>query len=383
MELLILDTNFVAVDTIDIFESVLWTDRFNSFGDFEIFAPVSDKMLQNLKYDYYLWLEGSNHTMIVEDLVIASDFENGARLIVTGRSLESILDRRIIWKKTVLAGDFELGIKKLLDENIISPTDTARAISNFRFEFSNDPVIEALTIDAQFTGENLYDVIQYMCDIEGIGFKVTLEDTTNDFVFKLYSGVDRTYAQSANPYVIFSPKFENLINSNYVESKKTLKNVTLVAGEEYDTTKDDVEAALIVLQANGNTFVDVGAGIVRKTVVVAAPGEYIDNLGRREMFSDARDITQTIEGVKMTDTVYFKQLTSRGASELTKNSSTQSFEGSVETTHSFIFGEDYFMGDKVQIINEFEFESVVRIVEVVRSHSLEGETILPTFSKVQ
>ena len=32
-------------------------------------------------------------------------------------------------------------------------------------------------------------------------------------------------------YVIFSPKFENVINTNYLESKKTLKTVTLVAGE--------------------------------------------------------------------------------------------------------------------------------------------------------
>lgn len=65
---------------------------------------------------------------------------------------------------------------------------------------------------------------------KNVGFRIKLSDD-NKFVFKLYAGADRSYDQFTNPYVIFSPKFENVINTNYLESKKTLKTVTLVAGE--------------------------------------------------------------------------------------------------------------------------------------------------------
>jgi hypothetical protein len=382
MELLVLNKEFVGIDIIDIFESIIWTERYNGAGDFEIYAPVSEKLLNNVRHDYYLWSKDTSCVMIVEDVVISSDFENGARIIITGRSLESILDRRIVWAKTVLDGPFQTSIKKLIDDAIIAPTDTNRRIDNFRFDLSTDAYILAQTVEAQFTGENLYDVIVYLCDTFNIGFRITLDDTTNEFVFKLYYGVDRTYDQVVNPYVIFSPKYENLINSNYIESTKTLKTVALVAGELYDTTNDDTEAALAVIQAHGSTYVDVGLGVVRKTKTVNAPGDVAIKLGRREIFVDARDIAQNINGTKLTDTKYLNQLSTRGLSDLAKNVSIQSFEGTAETTHGFMYGTHYYMGDLVQIVNEYDFEGVVRVTEVVRSHSLEGETILPTFSKI-
>jgi hypothetical protein len=389
MELLILDTTLKAVDMIDIFDSVIWADRYNGYGDFEIYTPVSEKILTTVKHDYFLWIKESEYGMIVEDVQITSDFENGNKLVITGRSLESMLDRRIIWNKTILTGNLQNGIKKLLDENIIDPSDADRQIPNFIFRANTDPLfadlVNGLQLEAQFMGQNLYDVIVNICEVYGIGFKVLLLDD-NTFEFSLYDGVDRTYNQLLNPYVIFSPKFENIINSNYLESKKTLRTVTLVAGEEYDTTKDDVEAALDQLVAGGGTFVDVGAGVVRKTIVVAASDIPITDLSRREMFSDAKDISQriTVDGREemMSDAQYFQQLASRGESDLSEKTMVQTFEGEVETSHTFIYGVDYFLGDKVQIVNEYGIESVIRVTEIVYSQSLEGIKIHPTFSKI-
>ena len=50
--------------------------------------------------------------------------------------------------------------KKLLDENIINPSDTSRKVEGLIFEASTDPAITGLTVDAQFTGDNLYDAIK-------------------------------------------------------------------------------------------------------------------------------------------------------------------------------------------------------------------------------
>ena len=167
---------------------------------------------------------------MLSDLQITSDTEDGNHVTVTGRSLESILDRRIVWGQKLLSGNLQNGIKTLLNENVISPSDSNRKIPNFIFKESIDPAITKLKLEAQYTGDNLYDVIQKICEEQGIGFKITLNDK-KQFVFELYAGFDRSYDQTENPYVIFSPKFENIINSNYIESKASLKTVTLVGGE--------------------------------------------------------------------------------------------------------------------------------------------------------
>ena len=119
MELIVLDTSLKMLSVLDTFESLIWTERYSAYGDFEVYTSINDSVLEILKDDYYLWLKESDQTMIVEDRKIESDAENGNHFTVTGRSLESILERRIIWKQTILSGNFQNGIKKLLDENII------------------------------------------------------------------------------------------------------------------------------------------------------------------------------------------------------------------------------------------------------------------------
>ena len=111
-----------------------------------------------------------------------------------------------------------------------SPSIADRKISNFVFVPSTDPKITSLKIDNQYTGDCLYDVVKGLCEENNIGFKIVLTDE-NKFAFSLYAGVDRSYEQTENPYVVFSPNFENIINSNYYSSRASFRNVTLVAGE--------------------------------------------------------------------------------------------------------------------------------------------------------
>ena len=110
MELLVLNTDFESIAVIDTYESMIWTDRYNSYGDFEIFFAMDTQLLQYLKEDYYLWLKDSEHCMIIEDIKINADTEEGNHLIVTGRSLESILERRIIWGQRIFNGNLQNGI---------------------------------------------------------------------------------------------------------------------------------------------------------------------------------------------------------------------------------------------------------------------------------
>ena len=351
MELFVLNADFESIAVIDTYESMIWTDRYNAYGDFEIYFAMDENLLEYIKEDYYLWLKDSEHSMIIEDIKIDADTEEGNRLIVTGRSLESILERRIIWGQRIFSGNLQNAIQIMLNENIISPSVADRKIANFIFVPSTDSKITSLTIDNQYTGDDLYTVIKGLCEENNIGFKIVLTDD-NQFAFSLYAGADRSYDQTENPYVVFSPNFENIINSNYFSSKAGYRNVTLVAGE--------------------------GEGASRKTTVVGSAS----GLDRRELFTDARDISSDTEDGTLSDAEYIAQLRTKGLKNLADHIITTAFEGEVEVTRLFKYGEDFFIGDIVQIANEYGNENSAYISELIISNSDEGLSIYPTFKTI-
>lgn len=345
MEMYVLNKNFEKIALIDAYESLLWTDRYNKPGEFEIYTPVADFALQYPVADNYLQIKESEHTMVIEDTTIESNVETGNHIKITGRSLESILDRRIVWAQTDISGNLQNGIKRLLTENIISPSIADRRIPNFIFEESTDEEITKLTMENQYTGDNLLDIVQTLCETNEIGYKILLNDD-NNFVFKLYKGIDRSYRQETLPFVVFKPSFENIINSNYAELNSEAKTITLVAGE--------------------------GDGLARKTRVVGTGS----GLLRKELYTDARDI-QKEDG--MSDAQYYAKLDQRGTEKLKENKIKKTFDGECETTRMYVYKRDFDMGDCVQVANEYGMESPTRVVEYIWSSSAQGTTSYPTF----
>jgi len=357
MELLILDENLEPIHILDSFTSLIWTDRYFENGDFEIYTSFNPSDLSFLKEDNYLSLSGSEHTMIIEELEIESDPEIGPTLLVKGRSLESILDRRIIWGQTIVDGNLQTEIERLLNENFISPTDTDRQVDNFVFESSTDPLITALTFKNQYIGQSLYDIIQSICAEKNIGFKIILSEN-NEFVFSLYSGEDHSYDQEVNPYVVFSEEFENLINTNsvYKQSKTKYKTIVLIAGE--GDGADKILSAATVSEGGGT------------------------GLNRREMFLDASGISMTTDGDPLTEEEYQYQLSQKGAEALQENTFTRSFDGQIESTNMYLYGVDFYMGDIVQMVTEYGLEGKVQVMEIIQTQNETGISIYPTFRNI-
>lgn len=353
MNLWVLDSEFQSLFLIDSFESFLWTDKYNGAGDFEIYTTVDMNVIGTIQKGYYLWLEESDKTMIVETIQITTNVEEGSKMIISGRSLESILERKIIWTQTNISGSLQNGVKKLIEENIINPSVADRRIANFLFEESEDEKIKKLTLEAQYTGDNLYDTIVSICESNNIGFQVIL-NRDYQFVFKLYAGEDRSFDQEANPYIIFSSSFGNVISSKYIDSDKTLKNVALVAGE--------------------------GEGTERRTYVVGS----VSGLERRELYVDARDIqSRTSDGGTISDSEYNEKMKTRGEEKLADYKKTKSFDGELETLNTHVYGKDFFKGDIVQFVNEYGMEAKVRVMEVIISQDAKGYSCYPTFSVIE
>lgn len=379
MEVTLLNTDFEAVAIIDVYKSIVWTDRFNECGDFEIYIPIQDTLPDYIKKNYYLQSEDSEHLMIIETITIESNDEDGAYYTISGRSLESILSRRIVWDKTVFSMDengvvpnLQNGIEKLLNDNVINPSIAVRKINNFIFEASDDVDITKLDFEAEYLGEDMYSIISNLCKENEIGFKLTYHERyvkndvvyNNAFVFKLYAGVNRSYEQSENPYVIFSPNYDNVYDTKYLDSDKNLKNVTLVVGEsEYneDGTEKRREQRVLYIEDVMHSGID-----------------------RREIFTDATGLsTDDGYGGTLSADRYEAQLKQKGIDTLMENTSLTAFEGKVDPIQGCTYGEDYFMGDIVQIENEYGQEGTAYISEFVITCDEGGMSAYPTFQTIQ
>lgn len=352
MDINVFNKDLELVGVVDTVDSFLWIDRLNSYGEFELYTNVTVELLYLLQKDFYLKISQSDKSMIVESISVMTDAENGDKLIIRGRSLESILDRRIVLQQTIFdASSFQDGIEQILNENIISSSQPNRNVSNFVFSASVNATITALLLTAQYDGENIYDVVEYLSKKEEIGFRILLNEV-NQFVFSLYVGEDRSYEQTDNPFVVFSPSFDNLISSDYRESNQYRKTYTLVFGETHGWR---VEAFI-------------------------SGGTLLTGLDRREIFTDASDLSTALDGGGTIDPAdYHLQLKERGYKTLTENRFYSMFEGEADTTVSYKYGKDFFLGDIVQIEDKYGNLGRSKITEVMISEDPSGFRIVPTF----
>lgn len=346
MDIYVYNPEFELIGIIDAFESLIWTNRYYKAGDFELWIAAKPEYIIMLQQgNYIVRSTRPDNAMIIEKLRIETDLETGNYLSVTGQCLKSLLGRRIIWTQTTLRGRVELCIRKLVQENAITPSDSSRIIPGLILGALKD---YTETMNNQFTGDNLLETISVLCQNAGYGFDVKFDAENKQFIFEIYTGVDRSFGQDENPFVVFSPDFDNLISSEYVTSRELLKNVARVGGE--------------------------GEGLQRRYAAVGTAA----GLERRETYVDARDISSNDGSIN--DEEYIAALQARGNEKLAEYGMTQGFSGEVDAEHTYVLNRDFFLGDIVQVQNEYGISAAPRIIEIIESISEQGTKTIPTFS---
>lgn len=340
----IMNDQFERLAIIDDYSSFIWSTRYYTTGDFQLIVNADNKYMNLFVKGYYVVRDDDENVGIIETITIDRNEDGNDVMVVKGRFLDSIIARRIIAVQTTVSGKISACIERLLDENIINPDDSDRQISNFII----DSYEIATTMQAQYTGKNLLETISNICETYGIGYKVTL-NSDNEFVFQLYEGVDRTYDQSVNTWVIFSDTYDNLLSSQYEENYNNVVNAVLVAGE--------------------------GEGLDRTTAWIT---DGSTGLERYELYKDQRNI-RSDEG-EIPAEEYTKLLQESGKESMTKY--TSAFTG-VVYFDNIRYKTDVNIGDICVIENaKWGISINSRLVEVIESVSETGEySIIPTFGK--
>ena len=353
----VLTPDFNLEGIIDEYVSIIWRPSYSEVGDFEIYLGATKKAINLLKENRYVVRSSDisvdngvttyEKVMIIKNIQLITDVENGDFLCVTGRELKFLLHQRIVWKQTNLTGKAENAIRRLVNENAIAPTDNNRIIPNLALG-----VAAGLTetIDKQVTGAYLDNAITDICIAYNYGWDIFI--TNNKLVFVVYAGLDRSYEQTERPYVVFSDDFENLYNTDYQLFTEEYANTTLIGGE--------------------------GEGLDR---VYTTVNNSNSGLNRYETFTDARDISSNKGTEDEVDSAtYLKLLLERGRENLASLAYTEGFSGEILSDVAFKYGEDFFIGDTVTVINQYGIQKNVRVLSAIESEDESGVKLLPQFN---
>ena len=355
MDLQIYNPNFQLLYMLESFESLLWTERYDACGEFELYTPVNSGLLSYLVEDNLLLTNISPTWMIIETVSIETLPEKNDVRFVHGRALESILERRIVWNYTVIDGSLQDGIELLLNQNFIAPTNPDRVYDNFIFNPSSDPAITGLTLQNQFCGEDILSLIETISQAYGIGFRIRVS-SSKELVFELYAGTDRSHDQFINPYVIFSNNFENIIRAQYKRDKRKEKTTALVVGPGEVDSRLEMEVSIDDPPKTG--------------------------FDRREIFVNSDDLQTTYDGVPLTQTELEDHLTQRGNDILQERYHSEIFESEVDVSRSFKYRADFFLGDILQMEDDYGHSDRVRLIEMIHSQDPSGIKTNPTFSTI-
>lgn len=354
MNIYILDQGLNITNLIDEYMSIIWTTRYYTSGDFELCVKPTPKILNGLQTNFYLVRDKDinsdsgqmRNVMQIKNIELQTDSENGNTLIITGQSISSIVGQRVVLSQTNLRGQLKEVINLLLVENIMLPIVSDRQIPNFRYAQVDG---FNTSIEVQVTGDNLAEWISTLCEKYEIGWDVYIERKM--FVFEIYAGVNRSYNQSTNPYIVFSAEFDNLLNTDYQYLTEEYKNIAVVAGE--------------------------GEGMARiKTTVGSGSG-----IDRFEQWVDAREVSSNDGGIEETE--YIAMLQNKGTESLAEHVNNKLFDGDADVTTQYVINQDFFLGDVVQIENEYGVTAAARILEVIESEDESGITVIPTFSAME
>lgn len=331
---------------IEEFESFVWTDRYSSYGDFEIKANPSKDMVSRLTPGKLVGFDSSDRIMKIDTVLHEEDSEGKQTLTIKGRSLEWQLQKRIakkVWADVPwdLSGTPGSIITQMVNTVCVLGTGVSALDVIPGLTASNYSTI-ATVYTLSIKSGALYDRIKDICDSFELGFRIRKPDLgTSALRFEVYSGTNRTGMTG----VAFSKDSESLSQTSRFSSQESFKNV-----------------AYVVTKTTGLS-------------VTASGYSGVTGLDRNVLLVDASDLTVT--GAALT-----AAMTQRGRDALAANAKIELFDGSINPASSFKYGTHYFLGDLIVLVGDNEERQTMRITENIWSGDESGITSYPTFSAI-
>ena len=313
---------------IDEFSSLIWIRRYQMPGEFEIrtpYAAESKRLLipENIVQKY-------DETEVVDAGVIENIVMNENEIIVKGRFLESYLERRLIKDTTYYSGNVEDSLRSIITNMIGIPL----------LELGTDHgLTETLTFQATY--KTVLNIVQKACKATALGFRIRPDFSARKMYFEVYKGADKTSNAAAK--VIFSEKYDNLLNESYT----------------YDSTNYRTKVFVSQLVNNVRVAYSVGSGT---------------GLELREFHQPT-----TVDTNNKTSAEIESSMKTQGQRALEARTINESFVFSTDADAPFVYRSDYDVGDQVHVNHvAWNINLSLRIAEIEEDYEGGGRDIVLT-----
>jgi hypothetical protein len=333
---MIINAEFERIKVIKAFSSLQWLERYNAAGEFEIHCDR--RFLDAILDGKYVYRRDKKHMGVIEDR--AYDGVTGD-VTAKGRFLESLLMKRVISTTANFSGTVEDVCRSMVTQFCLTGE---RAIPRLNLGAYAGGIGGNLSI--QRTGKTVYDAVSEILNERGMGFRIWYDMPNAAMLFEVYQGADRTMAQNANTWCVFSQSFHNVISEKY-EKYSDLRNLAYVAG--------------------------AGEGDERVVQIVDITG----GAERLELYVDARDI-QPQEG--QTNEEYLQLLTNRGLAKLAEYGEEETISLEIDVNNTAFFE----LGDKCAYRqSDLDLTAEGRVTEIYETIEDNGLTVSIVLGKEQ
>lgn len=336
------DYNLLPFDAITGWSSVIWTERYQEIGDFEIRIPDKNPNMEHYRQRYldkFMKIPYSDETMIIEEITYEGGRDDSA-VHLRGRDAKSIFERRVLLVNQVVA----MGpttreiVMEVFRTEIKNPDDPKRRIP--QIELDNPSSWDAYHLDYDSEEKTAWDIYLYCARLYRCGFRSYWKDGKIRFVF--WRPFQKTGEAGSFP-VVFSEQYGSLSNVIYRKSAKTYKTTVYVRE--------------VSSRNAGVNLLDVS-------------NRFADGLNRREMWVHA----DTPGYINLGDDA--SHLRSRGVAALYDHALYDQISGNVPRNdlYTYGWGKDYFLGDTVLAVSSGSTLKA-QVKEFTYSWTIEGGAV--------
>ena len=313
---------------IDEFSSLIWLRRYQMPGEFEMRTPYAAESKRLLVPENILQRYDGKEVVdagIIENLEMTAD-----EIIVKGRFLESYLERRLIKNTTYYSGNAEDSMRSIISNMVAIPL----------LQLGTDHGYTE-TLDFQATYKSVLNIIQKACKATGLGFRIRPDFSARKLYFEVIKGEDRTSSAAAK--VIFSEKYDNLMNEEY----------------SYDSINYRTKAFATQLVNDVRVAYFVGSG---------------EGLGLREFH-----VPTTVDTNNKTSAEIEAAMKRQAQMSLDSRTISETFTFSTDAESPFVYRSDYDVGDLVHVKHiAWNIDLTLRISELEEDFESGGREVVLT-----
>jgi hypothetical protein len=365
MELVTLNpSNMQEAKLVENYDSLIWTERFNTVGDFQIQTGDIDRFMTILPEGTYLSLRESNVPMIVETHNIVRKKGKPTNLIIKGRAFESVLDRRIA------IAAVQAGIN---DWNVVAkiPSDVAYYI------------ITKICVDGILSANDIFPstLVQFPTPADYLtstGPNRSFSVAKGNLLARVLEFLQTEAKADATTTPATPAVVQHGIRAVRPNASGTAVAIQIYTGTDryqnvyFDGTRDLLDDGSYLFSKVGSATTAVGLG-ASTAFTMEAGATVPSGMDRRVILVDG-----TTAGVS--DETVLKE---HAKTSLADAHETSIFDGSINQDLSpYVYGEDYNLGDIVRLVGDYGLEERARVTEYIRSEDATGVKSYPTLVTV-